>query len=115
MLLSLSNRDYTYIEKAKDIVNNIDAHNAGNRSNETRQQALYIYVIFAFICEFTGYNHLMYKWKETRDNSISQGIHDPREFARRGNEVINVRHSFFLFTNVSNELRLVLLFRRIKI
>ena len=51
------------------------------------------------------------KWKETRDNLISQGIHDPREFARRGNEVINARNSNFSLTNVSNELRLVLLFR----
>ena len=87
MLLSLSNRYYTYIGKAKNIGNRIDAHNAGNGSNETRQRALYPYSLFAFICGFNGDNHLMYyieqKWKETRDNLISQGIHDPREFARR--------------------------------
>ena len=37
ILLFLSNRDYTYIGKAKNIGNIIDAHNAGNGSNETRQ------------------------------------------------------------------------------
>ena len=52
MLLYLSNRDYIYIGKANNIVNRIDVHNAGNRSNETRQQALYPYGIFPFICGF---------------------------------------------------------------
>ena len=35
VLLSLSNRYYTYIGKSKNIVNRIYAHNAGNRSNAT--------------------------------------------------------------------------------
>ena len=115
MPLSLSNRDYTYIGKTKNIVNRIDAHNAVNGSNATRQWAIYPYSLFAFIYEFNGDNHIMYyieqKWKETRNSFISQGINDPTEFARRGNEVINSRHSNFTLTNVSNELWLVLLLR----
>ena len=40
--------------KAKNIVNRIGAHNAGNRSNETRQGVLFPYGLLAFTCEFNG-------------------------------------------------------------
>ena len=99
MLRSLINRHYSYIGKEKNIDKRIDAHIAASRSNETRLQALYPYGLFSFIRGFNGDNHLIYyieeNWKETRDNLISKGIQDPREFARRGNKSNNVSHSIF--------------------
>ena len=114
MLLSIKRQTYTYIGETVCIRQRLKQHNSGYGSTSTTPSYLRPFAVLAFICGFNGNKTLRrvveQKWKERRDFLIRNGINDPRQWARSGNDVIqNINDVSF---NVDkSELRLVLLFR----
>ena len=94
MLLSMKDRNFTYIGKTFSIRTRIKQHNSGIGSTSTEPMHLRPYALFAYICGFNKNNDLMLYiervWKEKRDQLIRNGVNDPKAWAYCGEEIINI-------------------------
>ena len=113
-LSSVRRQTYTYIGETICIRQRLKQHNSGFGSTSTTSSHLRPFAVMAYICGFNGNKTLRcfveHKWKQRRDQLIINGINDPRQWARCGNDVIdNLNEDDFNIEK--SELRLILLFR----
>lgn len=115
-LISLKNRQYTYIGHCQCLRERLPQHNSGYGSESTAPEHLRPYGIMAYICGFEDGKkelrlHLERSWKLKRDRMIERGFNDPREWARAGQSVINDVVGCDAFNVDSSDLKLVCHFR----
>ena len=113
-LVSIRRQTYSYIGETNCIRERLKQHNSGYGSSSTEPSYLRPFAVIAYICGFNGERtlrrHIEQKWKERRDILIQNGINDPRQWARSGNDIIeDIDVDYFAIER--SELRLVLLFR----
>ena len=93
MLISVRDRNYSYIGKTNSIRRRIQEHNTGVGSVSTEPLHLRPYALFAYICGFKSNNallfHLERKWKEKRDRLIRNGVNDLTAWAYSANDIIS--------------------------
>lgn len=114
MLSSLRKPSYTYIGATDCIRSRIIRHNSGFGSRSTTKENLRPFAIMAYICGFGRNRELMFsieqKWKIRRNELMSDGNNDPRNWARCGNDVISQVEGDVYNTGMT-DLKLVTLFR----
>jgi predicted GIY-YIG superfamily endonuclease len=121
MLVSMKHPSYTYIGTTNCIRTRIQMHNCGNGAIETAPAYLRPFALFAYVCGFGGTRrdlryYIERKWKERRDQLISQRVNDQCEWARCVSDVINqaVDGNYHQTFGVSrSNLTLVLLFNNV--
>ena len=115
MLLSMRMKNFTYIGTTNCLKTRLKAHNMGHGALSTEPAYLRPYALFAYICGFGGGRRdLRYyvenKWKEKRDELISNGTTDIKTLAMGGNDVLQRLHES-QFGIAPTELTLVCLFK----
>ena len=115
MLLSLRQRDFTYIGTTNCICLCLQQHISGNGAVDTAPAYLHPFALFAYVCGFRGGRrdlcfHIENKWKEKRDELAANGVRDVYKWARCADTVINrVSNNFSIAA--PERLSLVLLFK----
>lgn len=108
LLLSIRDKTFTYIGMTGNIIRRLRQHNSGVGSSSTEPLHLRPYAVLAYICGFGKNRERMFsmerKWKEERDRLIRLGVRDARQIAESG-------HSLIESSGLSDELRLVLLYK----
>ena len=114
MLLSMRNKQYTYIGKTNSIRRRIREHNTGVGSVSTEPTHLRPYALFAYICgancNDTLLLYLERQWKIKRDRLIVNGVNDIKEWAYCGNDIISELNAVNFGVRPS-DLTLVVLFK----
>ena len=92
MLISLKDKNFSYIGKTKSIRQRIRQHNSGIGSVATEPLHLRPYALFAYICGFNSkiaiLSYVERKWKEKRDDLRENGENNIQAWAHCGNEII---------------------------
>jgi predicted GIY-YIG superfamily endonuclease len=94
MLVSIRHQNYAYFGTTNCIRTRIQQHTCGTGATATAPAYLRPFALFAYICGFGGCRrdlryYIEAKWKEQRDELITQGYNDPHEWALCGNSVIH--------------------------
>ena len=115
MLVSLRQRNFTYIGTTNCIRLRLQQHNSGNGAVDTAPVYLRPFALFAYVCGFGGGRrdlryHIENKWKDKRDELAQSGVTDVCEWAICANTVINHVSNDFR-TTAAESLSLVLLFK----
>ena len=115
-LMSVRNKEYTYIGECKCIVSKLYDHNSGYNNINVTPVHYRPYAIMGYICGFNGENkelqqYIRNRWKEKRDILIEEGYNDTKDMIKAGKDVINELDES-TYQNVISELRFIELFKK---
>ena len=110
MIMSMSDKKFSYIGMTNSLRQRIQQHNTGLGSSTTAQLHLRPFALVAYICGFERNRYMMFraeaKWKLKRDCCIRNGIFDVYSLANCANEVIHD----LMNTNTHNSFQLLVVF-----
>ena len=114
MLISLRNKEATYIGMTNNITNRLHQHNSGLGTSFTASLRLQPWALFVYIVGFDSNRQLMFslerKWKVRRCEERIRGVRCPKQIARLAYGLIEDVQNMNTFAYNNNDLRLVLNF-----